>query len=82
MADDNSHVRVTNMMMYQKLMDINENQITMMAELKHLSPLPDRVREVEARIDRLKWIEKVAYAGLGSGVGSIVVLIFRSVTGA
>lgn len=82
MADDNSHVRITNTMMYQKLMDINENQITMMAELKHLSPLPDRVRELESQVDRLKWVERIAYAALGSGVSSVMVLIFKAFTGA
>jgi hypothetical protein len=82
MADENTHVRITNIMMYQKLMDINENQITMMAELKHLSTLPERVRTVESSLDKLKWIEKVAYAGLGSGVGSIIVLVLKSISGA
>jgi hypothetical protein len=81
MAEETSHVRITNTMMYQKLMDINENQITMMSELKHLSTLPDRVRTVESGLDRLKWIEKIAYAGLGSGLGSIIVLVFKSIAG-
>jgi hypothetical protein len=81
MADENTHVRITNTMMYQKLMDINENQITMMAELKHLSTLPDRVRTVESTLDKLKWIEKVAYAGLGSGVSAIIVLVIKSISG-
>ena len=81
MADENSHVRITNIMMYQKLMDINENQITMMAELKHLSTLPERVRVVESGLDKLKLIEKVAYAGLGSGIGSIIVLVIKSISG-
>jgi hypothetical protein len=80
MAEELSHVRITNTMMYQKLMDINENQITMMAELKHLSTLPDRVRIVESALDRLKWIEKVAYAALGSGLGSIIVLVVNSIS--
>lgn len=81
MTEENSPVRITNIMMYQKLMDINENQITMMSELKHLSTLPDRVRTVESGLDRLKWIEKIAYAGLGSGLGSIIVLVVKSISG-
>ena len=56
MSEESQHVRITNAMMYQKLMDINENQITMMVELKHLAPLPDRVREVESRLDKLDWV--------------------------
>lgn len=70
------HVKVTNALMYQKLMDINENQIRMMAELKNLSTLPDRVRVVESRLDRLYWIERVAYSGLGAAVLALTSFIF------
>ena len=70
------HVKVTNALMYQKLMDINENQIRMMAELKNLATLPDRVRVVESRLDRLYWIERVAYSGLGAAVLALTSFIF------
>jgi hypothetical protein len=73
---DDSTVKVTNALMYQKLMDINENQIRMMAELKNLSTLPDRVRVVESRLDRLYWVERVAYSGLGAGVVALVSFVF------
>lgn len=67
--------------MYQKLMDINENQIAMMAELKHLAPLPDRVREVESRLDRMQWIERISYSALGAGIVAIVASIFGLILG-
>lgn len=73
---DDTHVRVTNALVYQKLMDINENQIRMMAELKNLSSLPDRVRQVESRLDRLYWVERVAYSGLGAAVLALTSFIF------
>jgi len=73
---DDSTVKVTNALMYQKLMDINENQIRMIAELKNLSALPDRVRVVESRLDRLYWVEKVAYSGLGAAVVALVSFVF------
>jgi len=73
---DESHVRVTNALMYQKLMDINENQIRMMAELQNLSSIPDRVRSVESRLDRLYWVERVAYTGLGAAVIALTSFIF------
>jgi hypothetical protein len=57
-------------------MDINENQIRMMAELKNLSSLPDRVRQVESRLDRLYWVERVAYSGLGAGMLALTSFIF------
>jgi hypothetical protein len=73
---DEPHVRVTNALMYQKLMDINENQIRMMAELQNLSSIPDRVRSVESRLDRLYWVERVAYTGLGAAVIALTSFIF------
>jgi hypothetical protein len=73
---DESSVRVTNALMYQKLMDINENQIRMMAELQNLSGIPDRVRAVESRLDRLYWVERVAYSGLGAAVLALTSFIF------
>lgn len=79
MSEESQHVRVTNAMMYQKLMDINENQIAMMVELKHLAPLPDRVREVESRLDKLDWVEKVSYSALGAALAAIVTLIAQGV---
>jgi hypothetical protein len=69
-------------MMYEKLMDINENQIAMMSELKALSALPDRVRAAESKLDRLAWIEKVSYTALGAGVVSLITVAFNQVTGA
>ena len=67
--------------MYQILMDINENQIAMMAELKHLAPLPDRVRDVESRLDRMQWIERISYSALGAGIVAIVASIFGLILG-
>lgn len=77
MSEESQHVRITNAMMYQKLMDINENQITMMAELKHLAPLPDRVRDVESRLDKLDWVEKIAYSALGAAAAAVITLIVQ-----
>lgn len=78
MSEESQNVRITNTMMYQKLMDINENQIAMMAELKHLSLLPDRVRSVESRLDKLDWIEKIAYSALGAGVVAIIGIVLQA----
>jgi hypothetical protein len=81
MAEDPSHVRITNLMMYEKLMDINENQIAMMSELKTLGSLPDRVRSVESRLDKQDWIEKVAYSALGASVVALVAAVIRLISG-
>jgi hypothetical protein len=82
MADEQPHVRITNLMMYEKLMDINENQIHMMAELKHLSALPERVRAIEAKQERQDWIIKGAIAAFLASIAATITLIFKQIFGA
>jgi len=44
MADEtHSSVRITNVQVYEKLMEVNENQIEMFAELRGLKYLPERL---------------------------------------
>lgn len=82
MADEQTHVRITNLMMYEKLMDINENQIQMMAELRHLSTLPDRVRAIEAKQERQEWVNKGAIAAFLASVAALVTTFFKQIFGA
>lgn len=82
MADEHSNVRITNLMMYEKLMDINENQIQMMSELKHLSTLPDRVRAIEAKQERQEWVNKGAIVAFITGVAALVTAFFKQIFGA
>jgi hypothetical protein len=41
--------------------------------------VPDRLREVELTLARLFWIERVAYAGLGAAIISMIGLITTTV---
>jgi prophage DNA circulation protein len=81
MADETTGVRITQQMIYQKQLEMNDTQLKMLVKLDNLDDVPDRIREVELSLARLAWIEKIAYTGLAAGVvalvGSVINMIGR-----
>jgi hypothetical protein len=75
MAEESTGVRITQHMIYQKQLEMNDTQIKMLEKLDHLDDVPDRLREVELNLARLAWIEKIAYTGLSAALVSMVGLI-------
>ena len=75
MAEETNAVRITQNMIYQKQLEMNDTQIKMLEKLDHLETVPDRIREVELQLARLAWVEKVAYTGLSAGIVAIIGLI-------
>ena len=74
MADDNqSSVRITNFQVYEKLMEVNENQIQMFAELKGLKYLPSKVAEMENRLSKVELIARLVYGVYGATLGAVAV---------
>jgi hypothetical protein len=82
MAEETSSVRITQHMIYQKQLEMNDTQIKMLEKLDHLDDVPERMREVELTLARLAWIEKIAYTGLSASLlavlGSILNLVLRA----
>jgi hypothetical protein len=72
MADETTGVRITQQMIYQKQLEMNDTQLKMLVKLDNLDDVPDRIREVELSLARLAWIEKIAYTGLAAGVVALV----------
>jgi len=72
MADETTGVRITQHMIYQKQLEMNDTQIKMLEKLDGLADVPDRIREVELTLARLAWIEKIAYTGLAAGVVGLI----------
>jgi hypothetical protein len=79
MADETNSVRITNAQVYEKLMEINAVQIEMVAELRNMKSLPDRVAAVEQDIARLKVIAGLAYAVFGAVLTGVVAALLRIV---
>jgi prophage DNA circulation protein len=80
MADETTGVRITQQMIYQKQIEMNDTQLKMLVKLDNLDDVPDRIREVELSLARLAWIEKIAYTGLAAGVVALVGSILNMVT--
>ena len=79
MAEETTGVRITQQMIYQKQIEMNDTQLKMLVKLDNLDDVPDRIREVELSLARLAWIEKIAYAGLTASVVSLVGLLIATI---
>jgi hypothetical protein len=78
MSDETTSVRITQTMIYQKQIEMNDTQIKMLEKLENLESVPERIREVELELARLAWIERVAYAGLTGAVVALVGLLINT----
>ena len=74
MADEtHSSVRITNVQVYEKLMEVNENQIEMFAELRGLKYLPNKVADIENRLSKVELIARLVYGVYGATLGAVAV---------
>ena len=77
MADETTgSVRVTQAQIYEKLLEINQVQIELVAEIKGLRDLPNRMNQVEQRLARFEWIERLAFSALGAGLSGFVAALW------
>lgn len=80
MSDEKtSSVRITQGDIYKKQLEHGEILIQVLQKLNHLDDVPDRLREVELTLARLFWIERVAYAGLGAALISMIGLFTTTI---
>ena len=77
MADESTgSVRVTQAQIYEKLLEINQVQIELVAEIKGLRDLPNRMNQVEQRLARFEWIERLAFSALGAGLSGFIAALW------
>jgi hypothetical protein len=76
MSDETTSVRITQTMIYQKQLEMNELQIRMVEKLDNLDDVPERLREVEIELARIAWIERIAYSALTAAVIALIGAIF------
>lgn len=77
---DSNSVKITNQVMYAKLVELSEKQIEILSELQGLKDVPDRLRLVEIAQARSQWLEKVAFTALGSGIIGLGTALFNVLT--
>jgi hypothetical protein len=78
MSEETQSVRITQQMIYQKQLEMNDTQLKMLVKLDNLDDVPERIRDVELSLARLAWIEKIAYAGLSGAVVALIGLVITS----
>ena len=79
MAEETTSVRITQQMIYQKQIEMNDTQLKMLVKLDNLDDVPDRIRDVELSLARLAWIERIAYTGLTASAISIIGLVAATI---
>jgi hypothetical protein len=79
MAEETTSVRITQADIYKKQLEHSEILTKVLQKLDHLDDVPDRLREVELTLARLFWIERIAYAGLGAAVLTMIGLVTTSI---
>lgn len=76
MADETTGVRITQRDIYEKLIEVNAVQIEMLADIKQLKDLPNRVNQLEQKLARFEWVEKLAFTGIGAGLSGFVAALW------
>ena len=69
--------KVTMNQLYLMQLENNRMLTEALTKLDGYKDLPNKVLEVQLAIARLAWIEKVAYAGLLSGIGAVIMLLLQ-----
>lgn len=76
MADETSGVRITQRDIYEKLIELQAVQIELVADIKALKDLPARVNQLEQKLARFEWIEKLAFSALGAGLSGFIAALW------
>lgn len=79
--DTNSSVRITNAQVYEKLLEVSNVQIEMVAELRGLKYLPSKVAEMDNRLSKVELIAKLVYGVYGAVLGAVAVAMVRLING-
>jgi hypothetical protein len=79
MADETNSVRITNAQVYAKLLEVSDVQIQMVAELKGLTHLPEKVAELDNRLGKVELIAKLVYGVYGAVITAVALMMFDRV---
>jgi hypothetical protein len=76
MADETNGVRITQRDIYEKLIELQAVQIELVADIKSLKDLPNRVNQLEQKLARFEWIEKLAFTAMGAGLSGFLAALW------
>ena len=69
--DSSSSVRITNYQVYEKLLEVSNVQIEMVAELRGLKYLPQKVAEMDNRLSKVELVAKLVYGVYGATLAAV-----------
>ena len=78
MAEETSGVRITQAQVYEKLLEVQAIQIEMVAEIRGLKHLPEKVAEIDNRLGKVELISKLVYGVYGAVITAIALAVTRS----
>jgi hypothetical protein len=79
--DTNSSVRITNAQVYEKLLEVSNVQIEMVAELRGLKYLPQKVADIDNRLSKVELVAKLVYGVYGAVLGAMAVAFVGVLSG-
>jgi hypothetical protein len=81
MAEETNSVRITNAQVYEKLIEVSNVQIEMVAELRGLKYLPAKVADIDNRLGKVELIAKLVYGVYGAVLGAVAVAMIGLING-
>lgn len=75
MADEPTGIRITQAQVYEKLLEINSVQIEMVAEIRGLKHLPEKVSELDNRLGKVELIAKLVYGVYGAVLSAVAITL-------
>ena len=67
--------------MYEKLLEVSNVQIEMVAELRGLKYLPQKVAEIDNRLSKVELIARLVYGVYGATLGAMAVGLVSLLSG-
>ena len=71
MAEESSSIRITNYQVYEKLLEVSNVQIEMVAELRGLKYLPEKVADIDNRLSKVELVARLVYGVYGAVLGAV-----------
>ena len=67
--------------MYEKLLEVSNVQIEMVAELRGLKYLPQKVAEIDNRLSKVELIARLVYGVYGATLGAVAIALVGLLSG-
>ena len=67
--------------MYEKLLEVSNVQIEMVAELRGLKYLPQKVAEIDNRLSKVELVARLVYGVYGAILGAVAIALVGLLSG-